>query len=184
MTFIKSLSGVLLVVSSSALLAQIPLKVVEDLDLNRYSGQWYESARLPNPFQEKCSGDVTANYMLESDGNIGVVNRCRLSNGKISEATGVAKKAQKNGKNSVLKVRFAPAFLSFLPQVWGDYQVLALGSAYEYAVVGDPDRKYLWILSRSPQLGETLYSEAVRHARDQGFDVSKLQRTTQTAALR
>ncbi|HET9943129.1 MAG TPA: lipocalin family protein [Terriglobia bacterium] len=178
MNFMKSLAGVLLV-SSAAMLPQTPLKVVGDLDLNRYAGKWYESARLPNRFQEKCSGDVTADYTVQPDGTIQVVNRCRLSDGKITEAKGVAKKAEKDGKNSVLKVRFAPAFLSFLPQVWGDYQVLALGPAYEYAVVGDPDRKYLWILSRSPQLGDTLYSEAVRQARERGFDVGKLQRTSQ-----
>ena len=175
----KTLSGLLLVVSAAGVLAQSPLKVVENLDLNRYAGKWYEAARLPNRFQEKCSAEVTADYALQTDGNITVVNRCRLANGKMTEAKGLAKKAQKDGKNSILKVRFAPSFLSFLPQVWGDYQVLALGPMYDYAVVGDPERKYLWILSRSPQLTDTIYAEAVRHAREQGFDVGKLQRTAQ-----
>ena len=175
----KSLFGLLLVVSATVVLAQSPLKVVENLDLNRYAGKWYEAARFPNRFQDKCSGEVTADYTLQIDGNISVVNRCRLANGKMTEAKGLAKKSQKDGKNSVLKVRFAPAFLSFLPLVWGDYQVLALGPAYDYAVVGDSERKYLWILSRSPQLNDTLYAEAVRQAREQGFDVGKLQRTAQ-----
>jgi apolipoprotein D and lipocalin family protein len=163
------------------LLAQSsPLKVVENLDLNRYAGKWYEIARFPNRFQDKCSGEVTADYTLQPDGNISVVNRCRQPDGKITEAKGVAKKAKKDGKNSVLKVRFAPSFLSFIPQVWGDYQVLALGPNYEYSIVGDPKREYLWILSRSPQMREALYAEAIRQAREQGFDVGKLQRTAQT----
>jgi apolipoprotein D and lipocalin family protein len=176
----KTLFSLLLLSSASVLLAQSPLKVVENLDLNRYAGKWYEAARFPNRFQDKCAGEVTADYTLQADGNINVVNRCRLANGQMTEAKGLAKKANKDGKNSVLKVRFAPAFLSFLPQVWGDYQVLALGPAYDYAVVGDPERKYLWILSRSPQMTDSLYAEAVRQAREQGFDVGKLQRTAQT----
>jgi apolipoprotein D and lipocalin family protein len=164
--------------SSAVLLAQSgPLKVVKNLDLNRYAGKWYEVARFPNRFQEKCSGDVTADYTLQPVGKITVMNRCRQHDGKITEAAGVAKKADKDGKNSVLKVRFAPALLSFLPQVWGDYQVIALGPNYEYSVVGDPKREYLWILSRSPQMTDALYAEAVRQAREQGFDVGKLQRT-------
>jgi apolipoprotein D and lipocalin family protein len=173
----KTLYGLLLVLSATAVLAQGPLKVVENLDLKRYEGRWFEVARFPNRFQDKCTGEVTADYALQADGNISVVNRCRLADGKMTEAKGLAKKAQKDGQNSILKVRFAPSFLSFLPQVWGDYQVLALGPAYDYAVVGDPERKYLWILSRSPQLTDTLYAEAVRQAREQGFDVGKLQRT-------
>jgi apolipoprotein D and lipocalin family protein len=175
----KNPFGLLLLVPVTVVLAQSPLKVVENLDLNRYAGKWYEAARLPNRFQDKCTGEVTADYTLQDDGNISVVNQCRLANGKMTEAKGLARKANKDGKNSVLKVRFAPSFLSFLPQVWGDYQVLALGPAYDYAVVGDPERKYLWILSRSPQMTDTLYAEAVRQAREQGFDVGKLQRTAQ-----
>ena len=96
-------------------------------------------ARLPNRFQEKCAGEVVASYALRPDGRITVTNRCRTTGGETTEATGVARRV--DGKPpSVLEVRFAPAFLSFLPAVWGDYQVIALGADYDHAMVGTPDR--------------------------------------------
>ena len=95
------------------------------------------------------------------------------------EAKGVARREE--GKPaSVLKVRFAPAFLSFIPAVWGDYQIIELGSDYDYAVVGTPDRKYLWILARTPVIESPLYSRLKEQARTQGFDVGKLIETRQT----
>jgi len=134
-------------------------------------------ARLPNRFEEKCAGDVTAEYMLKSADRLKVVNRCRKQDGRMTEAVGDAKLADKEGPNSRLKVRFAPAFLSFLPIVWGDYQIMELAPDYSYAVVGDPGRKYLWFLSRNPRLDEATYLRLTEAARSQGFDVSKLIRT-------
>ena len=157
-----------------------PLRVVPEVDLVRYSGQWYEIARLPNPFQERCAADVTATYTLRDDGRITVLNRCRMENGEPIEAEGVARLAGKGQPNSVLKVRFAPAFLSFLPWVWGDYQIMALSPDYTQVLVGDPARKYLWILARSPSLEDAAYDELVAEARAQGFDVGRLQKTKQS----
>src|SRR5215207_706553 len=97
-----------------------PLRVVPSVDLPRYAGLWYEVARLPNRFEEKCAGDVTAEYTLRSADRLKVVNRCRKRDGKMTGAVGAAKLADRKGANSRLKVRFAPAFLSFLPVVWGD----------------------------------------------------------------
>jgi apolipoprotein D and lipocalin family protein len=97
----------------------------------------------------------------------------------MTEAVGVARLADRKGSNSRLKVRFAPAYLSFLPFVWGDYQIIELAPDYTHAVVGTPDRKYLWILSRTPQLGEATYQRLAEAARSQGFDVSRLTRTRQ-----
>jgi apolipoprotein D and lipocalin family protein len=156
---------------------QQPLNVVPEVDLVRYSGQWYEIARLPNRFQKRCAGDVTANYALRADGKISVLNRCRLDNGEQIEAEGVARVAAKGKPNSILKVRFAPAFLSFIPQVWGDYQIIALSPDYTQAIVGDPEREYLWILARSPQLDQATYERLVEEAASQGFDVTQLQKT-------
>ena len=153
-----------------------PLRVVSSLDLSRYTGLWYEVARLPNSFEKKCVADVTAHYSRLLDGHIQVVNTCRKADGQITEAKGVAKLADKNGLNSRLKVRFAPSFLSFLPFVWGDYQVIELAPDYSYALVGEPSRKYLWILSRSPQMDESTLRELTERAAAQGFDVSKLVR--------
>ena len=151
-----------------------PLRVVPSVDLRRYEGLWYEVARLPNRFEEKCAGDVTAEYALKEDGRLRVVNRCRKKDGKMTEAVGEARLADREGPNSRLKVRVAPAFLSFLPMVWGDYQIIELAPDYAYAVVGDPGRKYLWILSRNPRLDEATYLRLTEAARSQGFDVGRL----------
>jgi apolipoprotein D and lipocalin family protein len=154
-----------------------PLRVVPSVDLPRYAGLWYEVARLPNRFEEKCAGDVSAEYTLQKGDRLKVVNRCRKRDGKMSEAVGEAKLADRKGANSRLKVRFAPAFLSILPVVWGDYQIIELAPDYTYAVVGSPDRKYLWVLSRNPRIDEAAYLRLLEAARSQGFDVSKMIRT-------
>lgn len=157
-----------------------PLEVVSSVDLTRYVGTWYEIARLPNKFQNKCSGDVTATYTLLEDGQIKVVNRCRTENGEFTEAEGRAKRAGDDEPNTKLKVRFAPAILSFLPFVWGDYWIIELGSDYGYAVVGEPRKEYFWILSRTPAMDESTFQGIVERAKEKGFDVSKIMRTAQT----
>ncbi len=154
-----------------------PLDVVPSVDLDRYAGVWYEVARLPNRFEEKCVGDVTAEYSLKDDGGLKVVNRCRKKDGKVTEANGEARRADEDGPNSRLEVRFAPSFLSFLPFAWGDYQIMELAPDYTYAVVGAPDRKYLWVLARTPRLDEATYLRLLEAARSQGFDVSRMIRT-------
>lgn len=159
-----------------------PLAVVGAIDLNRYAGKWYEIARLPNSFQKRCAGDVAATYTLRADGKIDVLNECRQANGKIKRASGVARVADKSDVNSKLKVRFAPAFLSFLPAVWGDYWIIELGENYEYAVVGDPSRKYLWILSRTPQMDAATYQNLLGRIARHGFDTSRLMKTDQKAS--
>lgn len=154
---------------------------VPSIDLNRYAGKWYEIARFPNRFQKSCAGNVTAEYRTRPDGRIDVINRCQKNDGSVDEAIGVARLADRSGSatNSKLKVRFAPAWLSWLPFVWGDYWVLDLGPDYSYAVVGEPGRNYLWILSRSPSLPESSYQAALKKVTTQGFDVNKLVKTKQ-----
>lgn len=156
------------------------LAVVPNVDYERYAGTWFEIARLPNRFQEQCASDVSATYTPRRDGRITVINRCRRADGGMEEVIGVARRV-KGEPPSVLKVRFAPAVLGFLPAVWGDYQIIELSAEYDRAVVASPDRKYLWILSRSPHLDERLYTALVSVARAQGFDVSKLIRTAHTS---
>jgi apolipoprotein D and lipocalin family protein len=154
-----------------------PLELVDDVDLSRYAGSWYEVARFPNKFQKKCVGDVTATYTLRSDGSINVVNKCREADGKWNDAEGVAKLDREVNSNAALQVRFAPAFLSLLPNVWGDYRIIGLDPDYRWSVVGEPKREYLWILSRTPEMSEKDYSRATAIAEANGFDVSKLVRT-------
>ena len=145
-------------------------RVVDSVDLQRYVGTWYEVARFPNRFQDHCASDVVAEYSLRPDGRIDVVNRCRRADGSMDEARGVARRAGGGGQSDAkLEVRFAPAFLSFLPMVWGDYWILGLGPDYNWSVVGDPGRKYLWILSRTPALSAPSCQQALEVARANGF---------------
>jgi len=152
-----------------------PVRPVGDLDLDRYMGRWYELARYPNRFQKSCTGDVEVFYTRRADGRIDVTNTCATARGRI-EAQGVARRAQNSAWASVLQVRFAPAFLSFLP-VWGDYWVLHLAPDYSTAVVGTPGRDYLWILSRTPHVDGPTYVNLVDAARTQGYDVTRIVRT-------
>lgn len=157
-----------------------PLPVVPAVDLSRYAGKWYEIARLPNRFQKQCVGDVTAEYALLANNQIRVINSCRLQNGQIERAEGLARLADKNGPNTKLQVRFAPAWLSWLSVVWGDYWIIALADDYSYAVVGTPDRKYLWVLARTPKLDAAVYQKLVQQTAAQGFAVTQLVKTPQT----
>ncbi len=155
-----------------------PVRTVPSVDLNRYVGEWFEIARYPNRFQRQCVGDVRASYTRRPDGRIDVINRCRTADGD-TEARGVARIVDEKNFTR-LKVRFAPAWLSFLPAVWGDYWVIGLASDYSWAVVGDPGRKYLWILARTPRLDEKSLASAHAAARANGFDVERLVQTRQT----
>jgi len=161
--------------------AKPPLAVVPDVDLARYMGTWYEIARLPFRFQAKCASDVTATYTLLDDGNVRVVNRCRMEDGAITEATGLARRASREGPSGKLKVRFAPAWLSFLPFVWGDYWITVLAPDYTHAAVGVPDRKYLWILSRTPSMDEATLQRILDQLRQNGYDLTRLMRIRTTS---
>jgi apolipoprotein D and lipocalin family protein len=158
---------------------QAQLRVAESIDLHRYAGKWFEVARFPNKFQRRCATDVVASYRVRPDGRLDVVNQCRTADGETEQARGLARKAGKSGSNAVLQVRFAPAILSFLPRVWGDYWILALGPDYTWAVIGTPSREFLWILSRTPRMSASSYEQAIEIARASGFDTARLVRTPQ-----
>jgi apolipoprotein D and lipocalin family protein len=154
------------------------VKPVPQLDLGRYAGTWYELARLPNKYQQSCAHSVVVRYSLREDGRMDVLNQCVRADGTTSSVQGVARRAGDDLPASQLKVRFAPAFLSFLPMVWADYWVIDLAPDYRHAVVGGPDRKYLWILSRTPDVTDSTYREIVARVAGQ-YDVSGLVRTEQ-----
>jgi len=154
------------------------VKPVASIDLNRYTGKWYEIARFPNWFQKHCVGNVVAEYQLLTEDKLKVINRCDKDDGKAEEEIGVAKTVGSTTK-AKLKVSFSAAWMSWLPMVWGDYWIIALASDYSHAVVGVPGRKYLWILSREKTMKAEDYEKAVAQAAAQGFDVSKLVITKQ-----
>lgn len=152
---------------------------IPSVDLTRYAGKWYEIARLPMFFQRNCASDVTATYTLKPNGAVIVNNQCVGKDGKPMQSIG---EATKNGDSgSKLKVTFLPSGLRWLPMGKADYWVLALDANYQYALVGTPDNKYLWILSRTPTMAQNTYQTLVATAISQGFDVSKLQKTVQHA---
>lgn len=145
-----------------------PLPTVEQVDLNRYLGTWYEIARYEHSFEEGCS-NVNATYSLSDDGKIKVVNRC-LKKGKVDEAIGKAYAVDET--NSKLKVSFFGPF-------YGNYWILVLDEAYTYAVIGDPSREYLWILSRTPKLDTIKLKSILQKLPSLGYDAKKLIWTTQ-----
>lgn len=149
-----------------------PVRTVPFVDLNRYLGDWFEIARFPNRFQRECIGDVRATYARRSDGLLAVVNRCRTAESE-TEARGVARIVDER-TFAKLKVRFAPAWLSWLSRVWGDYWVIGLAPDYSWAVVGAPSRDYLWILARAPQLDDESMAAARSAARLGGYDTNRL----------
>lgn len=149
-----------------------PLRTVESVDLSRYIGTWYEIARYPNRFQRDCQSDTTAEYTLRKDGKVQVVNSCRQKNGKTKTARGTAKVADKT-TNAKLRVTFFWPF-------YGDYWVIGLSPDYRYAIVGEPNRKYLWILSRTPGMDERTFAEVLEQIRKAGYDPDKLIKTPQS----
>ena len=150
--------------------ANRPLPVVPAVDLNRYVGQWYEIARLPFRFEKSCASDVTARYTLRPDRKIDVLNACKQADGKVKESKGTAKLADNKGPNSKLKVTFFWPFA-------GDYWILDLDPQYQWSLVGTPDRKYLWILSRSANLEAGIYDQLREKAKSLGFNTAQLIRT-------
>jgi apolipoprotein D and lipocalin family protein len=155
-----------------------PLTTIAALDVPRYLGTWYEIAKYPNSFQKKCVANTQARYSLLGDGQLQVVNRCRLADGQTSEAVGAAKQPGE-ASSPKLKVRFAPAWLSFIPAVWGDYWVIDLDPSYQLAAVAEPQREYLWILSRTPKVDGKSYQALLERLTQKGFDISKLENSPQ-----
>jgi apolipoprotein D and lipocalin family protein len=151
-------------------------ETVSKVDLKKYAGLWYEIAKIPNNFQDQCVGNTTAEYMLQEDGRIKVINSCLDEDGEIDKADGIAKVVDKK-TNSKLEVSFV-SFLGIRP-FWGDYWIIGLDDNYEYAVVGSPDRKYGWILARQKELPKEQLDEAYEILRKQGYDISRFEMTKQ-----
>jgi len=166
--------------TAASALTPAPLQAVPAMDITRYEGKWFEIARLPNSFQRDCMGSVTAQYEPLSNGMISVVNSCRKADGTIDHTSGVARADRADpAATAKLQVRFAPAWLSWVPFVWGQYWVVVLDPDYRYAVVSAPDRKYLWILSRTPIMEVATYDALLSRVAAMGFDTSQLIKTIQ-----
>ncbi|HMA63139.1 MAG TPA: lipocalin family protein, partial [bacterium] len=141
----------------------------------KYSGLWYEIARIPNPFQKKCAGNVTAFYELRKDGRLNVVNSC-VEKKDTAQVTGVARVVDSK-TNAKLEVSFVSLLGWNL--FWGDYWIIGLGKNYEYAVVGDPNRKYGWILGREKRLSENIMEKIFSLLKEKGYDPDRFMMTLQ-----
>ena len=144
------------------------LPVAEQVDLTRYTGLWYEIARLPAFFQRGCY-DATAFYALNEDGTVAVLNRC-LRQGEMQDIEGTATTIDETGAR--LKVRFDNWFTRLLPA--GDYWIIHVDAEYQRAVVGTPNRDYLWLLARTPDISGRDYQHMVGIAADLDFPVDEL----------
>jgi apolipoprotein D and lipocalin family protein len=153
-----------------------PLPTVASVDLARYQGTWYEIARLPLLWENKCDSNVTATYTLRPDGKVTVLNQCTKKDGTETASTGTAEVVSKDNSNSKLKVSFFWPFK-------GDYWILDLDPHYQWALVGTPNLKNLWILSRTPQLDKPVLDTLIDRAHKLGFDTGKLTFTKQKTAV-
>lgn len=156
-----------------------PLHTVEKVELDKYLGVWYEVARKPMYFQNKCDRDVSATYTLNENGNIGVDNRCYTKDGKLNQSVGEAF-IQNAPFNTKLKVSFLPESVRWLPVGRGDYWILKIDDAYQTVLVGEPRRKYLWVLSRSAHPDQAVVKEYLDYAQSIGYDISDVIHTKQT----
>ena len=164
--------------SAVAIAADAPLATVATLDTARYAGTWYEIAKYPNDFQRHCLANTVATYSAQPDGTIRVDNRCTQAGNHVERAIGAAR--QPGGAGSPrLEVRFAPAWLSFLPFVWANYWVIDLDPAYTLAAVSEPKREYLWILARTAQVDPQAYAALLQRLAARGFDTTRLVVTRQ-----
>jgi apolipoprotein D and lipocalin family protein len=146
------------------------VRTVDYVDLNQYQGTWFEISKFPNRFQRGCLA-TKAQYSIRNDGKVAVLNSCKTPKG-INQAKAIASVADKKS-NSKLKVSFVPFFNRF-GLFAGDYWILDLANDYSYVLVGSPNRKFLWILSRTPELEENIIENLKAVAIREGFDVEKL----------
>jgi apolipoprotein D and lipocalin family protein len=164
--------AIVLILLAKVAHSERPLQTVDRVDLDRYLGTWYEIASLPAWFQKNCTG-VTAEYTLQGEGLIQVVNRCYKGSldGRLKQVKGRARILDTE-TNAKLKVSFFRPF-------WGNYWIIDLDPDYEWAVVGEPKRKYLWILSRTPTLEKETLDGILSRLPAQGYDIERLEWTVQ-----
>ncbi len=171
----------LLVASCAGIESRQPLQTVASVDLARYAGTWYEIARLPMWFQRHCI-DSKAIYTIRPNGTIGVHNECMTDTGGLDQVDGIATIVDTH-TNAKLAVTFDNFFARLVgPSKDGNYWILDLDPDYQTALVGTPDRRYLWMLSRSPQLDEATYQRMVGTAQQLGFPVSDLIRAKRSSS--
>lgn len=143
------------------------------LEAGRFAGTWYVVATIPDRFHRDCGGNATVTYTQLPDDRLRVQNRCTAGDGSVHRAEGVARIPADAPDR--LELRYAPDWMGWLPLAWSELLVFGIAPDYGAALEGTPDREHLWLLSRSPVLGQTGYERLVALARRQGFEVDRLQ---------
>ena len=159
--------------SSSSAAPAGPLQSLPSLEVPPYMGTWYQVALFPNRFQAQCVSDTTATYRQLPDGSVEVVNRCRTADGRLDDALGGARPTGTLRGTTLapaqLEVSFLPGWIRWLPVGWGRYWVIQLAADGRYAVVSEPSRQYLWVLSRTPRLTSEDETAIRSRLQEQGF---------------
>lgn len=158
------------------------VQAIASLNVPAYMGTWYQVALFPNRFQRQCVSDTTATYRRLPEGTVEVLNRCRKADGSFDEARGLARPAGSVLEGDMLRpaqleVSFLPGWLRWLP-IWGRYWVLELADDGRYAVVSEPSREYLWVLSRTPKLAAADETAIRSRLTGLGFDLARWQAHT------
>lgn len=157
------------------------LHTVAHVDLERYLGTWFEIARKPMRHEDATARDITASYSLNEDGSVKVLNACINAEGEIEEVEGQAKPV--DDTNAKLEVTFLPKGLRWIPFTKGDYWIMRLDADYQTALVGDPERKYLWLLHRQPKMDAASIDAWLQFARQQGYDTGDMIHPHQSGAV-
>ncbi|RPI74108.1 MAG: hypothetical protein EHM47_04510 [Ignavibacteriales bacterium] len=144
-----------------------PPSTVKSVDLKKYTGLWYEIAKIPNSFQDHCISGTTAEYSIKENGEISVLNSCIDEDGKTDKADGIARIVDKK-TNAKLEVSFV-SFLGWRP-FWGDYWIIGLDENYQWAVIGHPEREYGWILSRVKHPDHETMNKIFEILKEQGYN--------------
>lgn len=162
--------------------APVSPAVAPDVNLDQYMGAWYEIARIPVSFQKECVGNARTEYSMLSSGRLRVLNICQVRDGEWKTLSG---RAKVNGSetSAKLEVTFVRLFGWWAFPLALDYWIIALDDDYRYAVVGHPDRKYGWILSRTPSLAGAALHQLADILRDQGYDPCRFLVTPQEGGL-
>lgn len=152
------------------------MEVVSNFEIERYLGHWHQVAAIPAWFTEECAARIGTTYTAGESGRIGVRNACERADGTVSEALGQARFVGPASQGR-LEVTFLKLWGFWLWLAGGDYWVIGLDADYEWAVIGYPERKYGWVLARTPSLGEADLLEARAVLEREGYDTCRLRMT-------
>ncbi len=172
----KNLILLIVVMTVNIFSQQDSPRTVKYVDLKKYVGLWHEIAKIPNRFQKQCVKGTTANYELKENGEIRVINSCIDKDNELDKTEGVARIVD-NKSNAKLEVSFF-SILGWRP-IWGDYWIIGLDENYQWAIVGTPNRKYGWILSRTPQLEKATLDKIYSILTEQGYNPKDFEMSNQ-----